>query len=162
MFFFLRCFLFFPSFKRGPSNWVRRLNLRWNSEVWDKKRILLFLLIFVERLIIKVLRHRGVILHLSRPFKSWAILLEASGAVEKNCLRPYSHNIFAHNIGIRRYCDIWHFLATDFYWTTKVSSYKNFVYLVLWFDKSLPWPIDIHGPKIFFYRNIVRQNVSCE
>jgi len=54
-----------------------------------------------------------------------------------------------------RYCDKeifqhWHFLATDFYWPTKVRSYKNLVYLVLWFDKSLPWPVDIHGPKISF------------
>ncbi len=54
-----------------------------------------------------------------------------------------------------QYCDKkilrhWHFLTTDFYWTTKVSFYKNLVYLVLWFDKSLPWPIDIHVPKIFF------------
>jgi hypothetical protein len=23
-------------------------------------------------------------------------------------------------------------------------------------------PLDIHGPKISFYRNIFRQNVSCE
>jgi len=45
------------------------------------------------------------------------------------------------------------FLATGFYWTTKVSSYKNLVYPVLSFDKSLPWPIDIHGPEISFYRN---------
>jgi len=64
------------------------------------------------------------------------------------------HNIFAHNIAIKRYCDIWHFLSTDFYWTTKVSSYKNLVnelmYLVLCFDQSSPWPIDIHGPKIYF------------
>jgi len=28
------------------------------------------------------------------------------------------------------------------------------VYLVLSFDKSSPWPIDIHGPKTTFYRNI--------
>ncbi len=28
-----------------------------------------------------------------------------------------------------------------------------------WFLKSLPWPLDIHGLKISFYRNIVRQNV---
>jgi len=33
---------------------------------------------------------------------------------------------------------------------------------VPWFDKSLPWPKEIHGSKISFYRNIVRQNVSCE
>jgi len=74
----------------------------------------------------------------------------------------FTRDISVHNIAIKRYCDIWHFLATDFYWTTKVSSYQNLVYLVLWFDESLPWPIDIHGPKISFYRNIVRQNVSCE
>ncbi len=42
------------------------------------------------------------------------------------------------------------FLATDFYWTTKVSSCKNLVYLVLLFYKSLPWPIDIYGPKNYF------------
>jgi len=28
------------------------------------------------------------------------------------------------------------------------------MYLVLCFDKSLPWPVDIHGSKISFYRNI--------
>jgi len=41
-----------------------------------------------------------------------------------------THNIFAHNIA------------------TKVSSNKNLMYLVFSFDKSLPWPIDIHSPKI--------------
>jgi len=36
-------------------------------------------------------------------------------------------------------------------------------YLDLWFLKSLPWlVIEIHGSKISFYRNIVRQNVLCE
>jgi len=34
--------------------------------------------------------------------------------------------------------------------------------LIYLFVKSLPWPLDIHGSKISFYRNIVRQNVSCE
>ncbi len=29
------------------------------------------------------------------------------------------------------------------------------MYLVLSFDKSLPWPIDIHGQKIYFYCNIL-------
>jgi len=28
------------------------------------------------------------------------------------------------------------------------------MYLVLCFDKSFPWPVDIHGSKISFYRNI--------
>jgi len=42
---------------------------------------------------------------------------------------------------------------------TKVSSEKNVVYLELIFVKSLPWPLDIHGIKLSFYRNIVRQNV---
>jgi len=28
--------------------------------------------------------------------------------------------------------------------------------------KSLPWPIEIDGSKLSFYRNIVHQNVSCE
>ncbi len=64
----------------------------------------------------------------------------------------YTLNIFTHNIPIKRYCDIWQFLATDFYWTTKVSSYQNIVYLVLSFDKSLPWlVIETHGSKLWIY-----------
>ncbi len=67
--------------------------------------------------------------------------------------RPYSHTIF-----FTQYCDKkdkkilrhWYFLAIGFYWTNKVSSYKNLVYLALSFDKSIPRPIDIHGPKISF------------
>jgi len=39
---------------------------------------------------------------------------------------------------------------------------KNLVYLVLCFDKSLPWPIDIHGPKMSSYCNIECKNVSCD
>jgi len=31
---------------------------------------------------------------------------------------------------------------------------SNIEYLDLWFVKSLPWPIEIHGAKISFYRNI--------
>ncbi len=27
---------------------------------------------------------------------------------------------------------------------------------------ALPWSIEINGSKISFYRNIVRQNVTCE
>jgi len=34
--------------------------------------------------------------------------------------------------------------------------------LINFFVKSLPWPLNIHGSKIYFYRNIVRQNVSYE
>ncbi len=35
---------------------------------------------------------------------------------------------------------------------------------VPWFvvRKSLPWPIEVNASKIYFYHNIVRQNVSCE
>jgi len=53
----------------------------------------------------------------------------------------------------------------------KVSSLRNMKYLDLWFVKSLPWlVIEIHGSKLsfyrniflFFYPNIVCQNVSCE
>jgi len=34
------------------------------------------------------------------------------------------------------------------------------MYLLLCFVMSLPWPIDTHGPKISFYRNIV-QKILC-
>jgi len=59
-------------------------------------------------------------------------------------------------------------LSHMFQWPTKVSS-KNirwFIFclytliyfclytLIYFFVKSLPWPIDIHGPKIYFYGNI--------
>jgi len=36
------------------------------------------------------------------------------------------------------------------------------VYLVLCFDKSLPWPLYIHVPKISFYRNILCKNIVCD
>ncbi len=61
----------------------------------------------------------------------------------------------------KRYCDIWQFLATYLYWPTKVSSCQNLVYLVLGFDKSLPWlGIEFYALKIsmsfyHFYINIV-------
>jgi len=44
---------------------------------------------------------------------------------------------------------------------TKVSSEKNVMYLELIFVKSLPRPLDIHGSKLSFYRNIVCENVKC-
>ncbi len=66
-----------------------------------------------------------------------------------------------HNIAIKRYCDKKTFLDTCFYRTTKVSSLKNIPWflfclcaLVYLFVKSLPWPIEIHGSKIYFYLNI--------
>jgi len=37
----------------------------------------------------------------------------------------FTHYIFANNIAIKRYFNIWHFLATYVYWTTKVSSHKT-------------------------------------
>jgi hypothetical protein len=49
--------------------------------------------------------------------------------------------------------------------TTKVSYCKNTTYLLLCFVKSLPWLFNrnlLTDFKISFYRNIVRQNVSCE
>jgi len=59
-----------------------------------------------------------------------------------------------------------------FQWPTKVSSKKHtlncfvclFIYFDLFFVKSLPWRLDIHGhgSKIYFYRNIVRENVCCD
>jgi len=33
-------------------------------------------------------------------------------------------------------------------------SLRPIEYLDLWFIKSLPWPIELHGAKISFYRNI--------
>jgi len=65
--------------------------------------------------------------------------------------RPlHSKALFTRDISAHYYCDkkikeyynIWQFLATNFYWPTKVSSYKSV------------WPIDIYGPKISLYRNI--------
>jgi hypothetical protein len=32
-----------------------------------------------------------------------------------------------------------------------MTNIKN---LDLWFVKRLPWPLDIHGSKLYFYRNI--------
>ncbi len=54
-----------------------------------------------------------------------------------------------------------------FQWTTKVSSKKHALNCIvclftLIFYESLPWPLDVHGSKISYYHNIVRQNVSCE
>ncbi len=75
--------------------------------------------------------------------------------------------IFAHNIVIKRYCDIWQFLATDSYWPTKISSYQNLVFLVLGFDKSLPllghWIQCLENINVVlsFNRNIVCKNVYC-
>jgi hypothetical protein len=51
--------------------------------------------------------------------------------------------------------------------TNQGKPEQNIKNLDLWFYKSLPWPIEIDGSKIFFialsfYRNIVRQNVSCD
>ncbi len=44
--------------------------------------------------------------------------------------------------------------------TDKKTAYnEGWLYLDLWFVKSLPWPIEIDGSKLSFYRNIVRQNV---
>ena len=70
---------------------------------------------------------------------------------------------------ILRYCDKKIISSHMFQWPTKVSYEK----IHLDFLKSLPWPIEIHGPKIYFYRNIflskylfyrniVCGNVSCE
>ncbi len=61
---------------------------------------------------------------------------------------------------IKRYWDKKIILSHMFQWPTKVSSKKTYLelfYLFIYLDffvKSLPWPLDIHGSKIFFYRNI--------
>jgi hypothetical protein len=34
--------------------------------------------------------------------------------------------------------------------------------LELFFVKSFPWPLDIHGSKLSFYLNIVRKNIVCD
>jgi hypothetical protein len=75
----------------------------------------------------------------------------------------FTRDIFAHNIAIKRYCNICHFLAIDFYSNRfllnnqgklLLNLVNDLMYLVLGFDKRSPWPIDIHGPKTSFYRNI--------
>jgi len=38
----------------------------------------------------------------------------------------------------------------------------NIEYLDLWFVKSLPRPIEIHGANISFYRNIFLMHIVCQ
>ncbi len=95
--------------------------------------------------------------------------LQAAFVTVLMCIKTlFTRDIFAHNIAIKRL-----FWDTGFYWPTKVSALKTYLdlcflcALIYFFVKSLPWPLYIHGSKIFFisiyfYRNIVRQNVSCE
>jgi hypothetical protein len=66
--------------------------------------------------------------------------------------RPNSHNIFAHNIEIKRYFDKT-IILRHIYLKAKVSMN----YLDLWFVKSLPWLFNrnlLTEIKISFYRNI--------
>jgi len=57
-----------------------------------------------------------------------------------------------------QYCDKKITSSHMFQIPTKVSFEKTYLYLffvyVPWFFKGLPWPIEIHGTKIYFYRNI--------
>jgi len=75
-----------------------------------------------------------------------------------------TQDIFAHNIAIKIYCNKEINLSYMFQWPTKVSSKTYidlfFVNIPWFFVMSLPWPIDIHGPEISFYGNIVCKNVS--
>ncbi len=90
--------------------------------------------------------------------KQWR---HSSLIVDSSSLGPrHTRHFCTHYLDkkIQIFCDIRHFLATDFYWLTKVSSLKNFYYIL----KRAYLAYNIHGPKIYFHRNIVCKNVSCE
>jgi len=63
--------------------------------------------------------------------------------------RPNSHtwHIFAHNIAIKRYCGIWTFLATDFYWPTRAPPpWVSIIIWVAFLSLNLDRRIPIHVP----------------
>jgi len=82
----------------------------------------------------------------------------------------FTHNIFAHNIAIKRYCD-----KKDVFgpWMSigqgKLLSKHNtrYIRLLTRFYKSLPWLfirnllLKMSNVAISFYRNIVCENVWC-
>jgi len=72
--------------------------------------------------------------------------------------RPMTHDIFTHNIAIKRYNNIKQFLATDFYRPTKVSSYGisiqgNNVSLRAYLD----WHRNLWIKIIFFAQDLLSQ-----
>jgi len=68
---------------------------------------------------------------------------------KKDLLRPYSTGHFS-----TQYCD--KNISNMFLLTNQGKLFKKHALINL-FVKCLPWPFDIHGSKISFYRNIVRQ-----
>jgi len=88
--------------------------------------------------------------------------LQSQTVIEDMLLRKalFTRDIFAHNIAILRQKYIAIIGVTDFYanqgklltkiCTRYITSFRR----LPWFLKSLPWPLDIYGSKIYFYRNI--------
>jgi hypothetical protein len=80
------------------------------------------------------------------------------------CKALFTHNIFAHNIAIKRYCE------DNFEPQVSFGQGKLLAQGTLHSFLSLPWlGMETYGSKIFllqyhlsFYRNILCQNVSCE
>jgi len=76
-------------------------------------------------------------------------------------LRPSKAHVtrdsFAHNITNKDKEILQHLtiFSNIFLLINKGKLFQNCVYLALCFDKSLPLPRDIHGPKISFYRNFI-------
>ncbi len=69
-----------------------------------------------------------------------------------HCKASFTRDILTHNIAIKRYCDKKIFLS---HWLimAKVSSQRTTNQGTLSFVKSLPWPLEVNGSKISFYRN---------
>ncbi len=72
----------------------------------------------------------------------------------------FTRDILAYNIVIKRYWDKKIILSHMFPWPIKISCKKHTLncfaclFTFIFFCSSLPWPLNIHGSKIYFYFNI--------